>query len=174
MTEYLNVGKIVNTQGLKGEVRILSQTDFPEERFAKGETLVLFMDEKKPGVELTVASHRVVKNFDVVSFVDHPSINDVEKFKGGLLKVDAEDLADLYDDEYYYHEIIGLTVIDEQGRNLGKVTDIMETGANDVWTIARPGKKDWLLPYVAHVVKKIDLEKGEVHIELMEGLIDED
>lgn len=174
MTEYLNVGKIVNTQGLKGEVRVLSQTDFPDERFATGQTLFLFMNENQPGVALTVASHRTHKNFELVTFANHPSINDVEKYKGGLLKVGAEDLAELYEDEYYYHEIIGLKVVDEQGRDLGEVTDILETGANDVWTVTRPGKKEWYLPYIADVVKEINLDEGVAHIELMEGLLDED
>ena len=89
MTEYLNVGKIVNTQGIKGEVRVISTTDFPEERYKKGEVLTLFQEGKAP-VELTVKSHRKHKNFDLLSFENHPSINDVEKYRDGILRVSKE------------------------------------------------------------------------------------
>lgn len=175
MTEFVTVGKIVNTQGLKGEVRVLSQSDFPEERFKKGSQLMLFQEKLAP-VKLVVASHRLHKNFHLLSFVDHPSINDVEKYKGALLKVATEDLPEeeLLEDEFYYHEIIGLEVISETGENLGKVKEIFSTGANDVWVVTRPQHKDWYLPYIEDVVKEIDLDKGEVHIQLMEGLLDED
>lgn len=175
MTEFLTVGKVVNTQGLKGEVRVMSQTDFPEERFKKGSQLTLFQERLAP-VELVVASHRLHKNFHLLSFVDHPSINDVEKYKGGTLKVAAEALPkeELADDEFYYHEIVGLKVISETGENLGTVKEIFTTGANDVWVVARPQQKDWYLPYIDEVVEDIDLNKGEVHIQLMEGLLDED
>ena len=67
MTDYLNVGKIVNTQGIKGEVRVISKTDFPEERYQKGATLLLFQEKKAP-IELVVKSHRKHKNFDILSF----------------------------------------------------------------------------------------------------------
>lgn len=175
MTEYLNVGKLVNTQGIKGEVRVISQTDFPDARFAVGNTLYLFMERQPQPIPLVVKSHRLHKNFQLLTFVNHPSINDVEKYKGGTLKVDVADLNDeLYEDEFYYHEIIGLKVVDETQRELGEVTEILATGANDVWVVKAPGKKEWYLPYIDDVVKGIDLEKGVVNIEMMEGLLDED
>ncbi|MFU1850434.1 ribosome maturation factor RimM, partial [Enterococcus faecium] len=78
------------------------------------------------------------------------------------------------ENEYYYHEIIGLTVIDEQARELGKIKEILSPGANDVWVVQRKGKKDALIPYIESVVKQIDLDKGEVHIEIPEGLLDDE
>ncbi|MFK4565550.1 ribosome maturation factor RimM [Enterococcus sp. UD-01] len=173
MTDYLNVGKIVNTQGLKGEVRVISQTDFPELRYKKGAVLTLFQDKKEP-VALTIKTHRKHKNFDIVSFEDHPSINDVEKYRDGILKVAKENLTELPEDEFYYHEIIGLTVLDENGQELGKIKEILSPGANDVWVVQRPKKKDALLPYIDSVVKSIDLEKGQVLVEIPEGLIDDE
>jgi 16S rRNA processing protein RimM len=173
VTDYLNVGKIVNTQGLKGEVRVISQTDFPELRYKKGAVLTLFQDKKEP-VALTIKTHRKHKNFDIVSFEDHPSINDVEKYRDGILKVAKENLTELPEDEFYYHEIIGLTVLDENGQELGKIKEILSPGANDVWVVQRPKKKDALLPYIDSVVKSIDLEKGQVLVEIPEGLIDDE
>ncbi|WP_348920074.1 ribosome maturation factor RimM [Enterococcus rotai] len=173
MTEYLNVGKIVNTQGLKGEVRVISQTDFPELRYKKGTVLTLFQEKKAP-IELTIQSHRKHKNFDIVTFENHSSINDVEKYRDGILKVSKEKLTDLPENEFYYHQIIGLTVVDEQDKELGKIKEILSPGANDVWVVQRPKKKDALIPYIESVVKSIDLENNVVHVEIPEGLIDDE
>lgn len=173
MTEFLNVGKIVNTHGIRGEVRVISQTDFPEERYRKGQRLTLFRENKAP-LELTVAGHRKHKNFDLLTFEGYPTINDVEPLRDGILKVSKDELSELTENEYYYHEIIGLTVIDEQARELGKIKEILSPGANDVWVVQRKGKKDALIPYIESVVKQIDLDKGEVHIEIPEGLLDDE
>ncbi|KAF1300814.1 MULTISPECIES: ribosome maturation factor RimM [Enterococcus] len=173
MTEYLNVGKIVNTQGIRGEVRVISQTDFPEERYQKGAKLTLFRENQQPLI-LTIASHRKHKNFDLLSFEGYPTINEVEKFRDGILKVAMDQLSDLEEDAYYYYEIIGLNVVDEDGKSLGKIKEILSPGANDVWVVQRKGKKDALIPYIESVVKTIDLEKGIVTVDLPEGLLDDE
>ena len=171
--EYLNVGKIVNTHGIRGEVRVISQTDFPDERYQKGEKLFLFR-EGMPPLELTVAGHRRHKNFDLLTFEGYPNINDVEKFRDGILKVAKDNLAQLAEDEYYYHQIIGLIVVDEDDKEIGKIKEILSPGANDVWVVQRKGKKDALIPYIGSVVKEIDLANGIVKVELPEGLIDDE
>ena len=160
MTEYLNVGKIVNTHGIRGEVRVISQTDFPEERYQKGATLLL--------------CHRKHKNFDLLTFEGYPNINDVEPFRNGILKVTKDDLVDLAENEFYYHEIIGLEVVEEDGTVIGKVKEILSPGANDVWGVQRKGKKDALIPYIESVVHTIDLENGQVTVEIPEGLLDDE
>lgn len=171
--EFYNVGKIVNTQGLQGEMRVLSVTDFADERFKKGNTLALF-DEKGNFVqEVTIASHRKMKNFDIIKFKDMYHINDIEKYKGYSLKISQDALNDLEEDEFYYHEIIGLDVY-EGDQLVGKVKEILQPGANDVWVVARKGKKDLLLPYIPPVVLEVNLEEGRIQIEMMEGLDDED
>ncbi|MGX7195517.1 ribosome maturation factor RimM [Enterococcus olivae] len=172
MTEYLNVGKIVNTHGIRGEVRVISQTDFPEQRYQKGAVLTLFQQGKAP-LKLTIANHRKHKNFDLLIFEGYPNINDVEPFRDGILKVSEEDLTDLEENEYYYYEIIGLDVIDEEGKLLGKIKEILSPGANDVWVVQRKGQKDALIPYISSVVKEIDLDANEVHVEIPEGLLDD-
>ena len=173
MTDYLNVGKIVNTQGIKGEVRVISKTDFPEERYQKGATLLLFQEKKAP-IELVVKSHRKHRNFYILSFEGYPNINDVEKYRDGILKVAKDNLAELAEDEFYYHQIIGATVYDETGSKLGKIKEILSPGANDVWVVQRPKKKDLLLPYIEGVVTKVDVENQRIDVDIPEGLIDDE
>lgn len=174
MVDYLNVGTIVNTQGLKGEVRVISMTDFPDLRYKKGNILRLFLPDGKGTVDLTIQAHRKHKNFDILRFEGYPSINDVEKFRDGVLKIAKDELNELEEDEFYYHEIIGLEVIDENGDNLGTVTEILTPGANDVWVVKKKGRKDIYLPYIESVVKRVDLNEGKVFVEIPEGLIDDE
>ena len=169
---YFNVGKIVNTQGLQGEMRVLSVTDFAEERFKKGNRLALFDKKDQFVMDVEIASHRKVKNFDIIKFKGMYHINDIEKFRDFSLKVAEEDLSDLQDGEFYYHEIIGLEVY-ENDVLLGTIKEILQPGANDVWVVKRKGKRDLLLPYIPPVVLGIDIEQGRVDVEIPEGLDDE-
>ena len=170
---YFNVGKIVNTQGLQGEMRVLSVTDFAEERFKKGAELALFDDKDQFVQIVTIASHRKQKNFDIIKFKDMYHINAIEKYKGYSLKVSEEDLNNLDDGEFYYHEIIGLDVY--EGDNLvGTIKEILQPGANDVWVVKRKGKRDLLLPYIPPVVLNVDIPNKRVEVEILEGLDDED
>lgn len=173
MTTFYDVGKIVNTQGLKGELRIISVTDFPEERYRKGSLLHVFGAHLPEPLAVTVATHRRHKQFDIVSFEGYGHINAVESWKGGQLKVAAEALQPLEEDSYYYHEIIGLTVKDSQGVPIGQIVEILSPAANDVWVVCpESGNKDILVPFIDDVVKKVDIRQQEVIIERIEGLID--
>lgn len=172
MEQYFDVGRIVNTQGLKGEVRVISVTDFVEERYKKGSSLVLFQDGKAP-VELIVKSHRKHKNFDLLTFEGKNRIEDVEIYKNGMLKVAADNLHDLEEEEYYYHEIIGLEVKLESGEVLGKVKEILSLGSNDVWVVQRKGKKDLLLPYIKDVIQDVNVTEGFVIATPLEGMLEE-
>ena len=98
---YFNVGKIVNTQGLQGEMRVLSVTDFAEERFKKGNILALFDKKDQFVMDVEIASHRKVKNFDIIKFKGMYHNNDIEKVREFTLKVREEDLTDLEDGEFY-------------------------------------------------------------------------
>ncbi|USS85309.1 ribosome maturation factor RimM [Fructilactobacillus myrtifloralis] len=169
--DYLEVGKLVNTQGIKGEVRVVSQTDFPEVRFRPGAILYAF--PKTGDMERLEIDHvRKHKNFILLHFKDHPTINDVEHLKPATLKIDAAEQADapLQPGEYYYSQIIGLDVVDEQGRTLGTIKDIMDLGPNDVWVVECNGQPDLLLPKIDEVIKQVDLDQGQVTVELLEGL----
>ncbi|TFB23232.1 ribosome maturation factor RimM [Filobacillus milosensis] len=172
MERFFNVGKVVNTHGVKGEVRVIPITDF-DERFEPGSRLLFFKDDQDNNPqELTVKSHRKHKQFDLLTFDTYESINEVEPFKGGLLKIPESDLHELDENEFYFHEIIGCEVYKDNGDYVGKIKEILQPGANDVWVVKREGLKDALIPYIESVVKEIDISNQKVIIEEMEGLLD--
>jgi 16S rRNA processing protein RimM len=171
MTKWFNVGKIVNTHGIKGEVRVISKTDFAEERYKKGNKLFIFMNENEDPIEVTVKAHRVHKSFDLLTFDEYDNINQVEKFKGALIKIPENQLSKLDEGEYYFHEIIGCKVITENGEEIGIVKEILTPGANDVWVVKRKKGQDVLIPYIEEVVKNVDVEEKIITIHLMEGLL---
>ncbi|WP_179395560.1 ribosome maturation factor RimM [Lacticaseibacillus absianus] len=170
MSNLYHVGKIVNTHGIKGELKIVPITDFPEQRFAKGSKLVI---EAAPNVDVEVAHVRQQKGLYLLSLKGYDDINLVLPFKGHLLSVRETDLQALDDGEYYYHDIIGLTVIDQTGATLGQVTEILAPGPNDVWVIPRPGQPDILLPFLNSVVQRIDLATKTAYVDVPAGLIDD-
>lgn len=169
--EWFNVGKIVNTHGVRGEVRVISKTDFPEKRYAKGSELGLFMPKSKEPIMLKVASHRQHKNFDLLIFENHPNINDVEKYRNAILKVAGEHLEALGENEFYLYEIMGCTVVDLEGNVIGKVTEVITTGANDVWAVQPSAGKMHYIPYIEDVVKEVDIESKKITIDPLEGLL---
>lgn len=167
--QFFKVGKIVNTHGIRGEVRVIATTDFPKERFANGATLYLSQTSGEPK-ELTVQTARQHKGLWLVKFEDYDNINDVQTFRDHELMVTEADQQPLEEGQYYYHQIIGLTVKTLSGRELGKIKEILSPGANDVWVVQRQGQKDLLLPVIDDVVKNVDLENELVEVELLEGL----
>lgn len=169
--EWFNVGKIVNTHGINGEVRVMSRTDFPEERFAVGNKLGLFTAGAKKPIMVTVASHRNHKNFDLLTFEGYPYISDVEPFKEGYLKIAEHDLGELEENAFYHHEILGCRVVSTEGEDIGTVTEILETGANDVWEVSPEKGKKHYIPYIEDVVKKVDVDTKTITIEVLEGLL---
>lgn len=173
MTEWHYVGKIVNTRGIKGEVKVISDTDFPEERFATG--ALLYVHDEKTGdyQPLTVTGHSRHKQFDCLTFEDYRSINEVEQFKGRSLYVPRQQLTDLEEGDFYYYQIIGADVQTDTGKYLGKVKEILSPGANDVWVIQTDGK-DLLIPYITDVVKEVDVGHKCVTIHPIPGLIDDE
>lgn len=168
-----NVGKIVNTHGIRGELKVLSQTDFPELRFEKGSSLVMIDPTGGDQVPVTVETSREQKGLFYVKFNGWDNINQVEKYKGWLLKVGESQLAELDEDEYYFHEIVGCQVVTADGSVLGEVTEILTPGANHVWVVSRSQGKPVLLPVIDDVVKEVDVEHKRITVELLEGLVDE-
>lgn len=165
-----NIGKIINTHGTGGEVKVVRITDF-DERFTVGET-VYAVNEDGKRIELVIDAHRIHKGFDLIRFEGHGNINDIEHLKGAQLKITEDQLTDLDEDEFYYHEIIGCDVYTNDGKKLGTITEILSPGANDVWVIKQPKGKDVLIPYISEVVIEVDIYSQKVLIEPMEGLLD--
>ncbi|WP_255437549.1 ribosome maturation factor RimM [Thalassobacillus sp. CUG 92003] len=165
-----NVGKIINTHGVKGEVKVHRITDF-DERFQPGQLLYLMKDGHEPAA-LTISNHRFHKGFDLLTFEDHHSINDVEAYKDGMLKVSENQLQELQEDEFYFHEIIGCDVYHVNGEKIGVIKEILTPGANDVWVVEREGSHELLLPFIEDVVKDIDTKAQVITIDPIEGLLD--
>lgn len=171
MEKWFNVGKVVNTQGIKGEVRVISSTDFPEKRYKVGNRLSLFLPNENAPIELTIKSHRTHKNFDLLLFEGYENINEAEKFRNGVLKVPESQLSELEEGEFYFHEIIGCLVCTKDGVEIGEVTEVLTPGANDVWVVKGKNGKDQLIPYIDAVVKKVDVKEKVILIDPMEGLL---
>jgi len=167
----LKVGKIVNTHSLKGEVKVISSTDFEEERFKKGSKLLITRGNQLIR-EVVVQSYRNHKNFLLVKFEGIDSVEEAEKLKNLQIKIDSDEVGELEENEFYFHQIIGCEVFDENDKNLGEIIDILTPGANDVWVIKGENGKEILIPYIEDVVKKIDITSKKINIEVMEGLID--
>ncbi|ADG41251.1 16S rRNA processing protein [Leuconostoc kimchii IMSNU 11154] len=167
---YFKVGTIVNTHGIRGEVKIMAITDFAADRFKKGAELQI--DTKQGFLPMKVQSSRLHKNMWLVLFEGITNINDIEKYKTHDIYVYGEARQELDDDEYYYDEIIDSRVVDLDGHEIGVVSDIMTTPANDVWTVKREGQPDALIPMIDDVVKNVDVEQHLITIDALEGLLD--
>lgn len=165
-----NIGKIVNTHGIRGEVKVVRITDF-EERFRVGETAYI-SKEKNELVPVIIDGHRIHKGFDLVHFENFDNINDVEKLKGSFLQIKEAQLTELEEHEFYYYEIIDCDVLTVKGEMVGTIKEILSPGANDVWVIKPLKGKDILIPYIEEVVKEVDIENKRVVIDPMEGLLD--
>ncbi len=170
--EFLEVGQIVNTHGIKGEVRVMSQTDFPEERFSPGSILFIGTRDGEK-VEIEVRSGRPHKQFQLVAFENHPTIEDVERYKGLTLFILKQQVKPLQENSFYYHDILGCTVVSLNNETIGEVSDILETGANDVWEVKGVNGKNHYIPFIRDVVKEVDVANKRVVIDVLEGLLTE-
>lgn len=167
----LSVGKIVNTHGIRGEVKVWLQTDFPEVRFAPKAKLMILHPEHGEQMMVTVVASRPYKQMYIVQFAEFSNINEVEKYKGYEVKVSKEESVALPENEYYFHEIIGCSVVDDEGTELGVIQDILRPGANDVWVVKMPDRKELLIPVIDDVVLDVDVKSKQIKIHLMEGLL---
>ncbi|MEM5395933.1 ribosome maturation factor RimM [Staphylococcus gallinarum] len=166
----VEIGKFVNTHGVKGEIKIKSHSDFTDTRFQPGESVII-QAEGKEAETFKISSHRMHKGLHMLKFEGINNINDIEYLKGAtLLQERDHDEIELAEHEYFYSDIIGCTVFDDEGIAIGRVTEIFETGANDVWVVK--GNKEYLIPYIADVVKDVDVEGRSITITPMEGLLD--
>lgn len=162
------IGKIVNTHGLKGEVKIQSYSDFDSVRYQKGNTIYINSgDEYLPFMVETYRNH---KNHSLVSFQDHQDINAIEKYKNCEVYISSQDRKPLEND-YYQDEIIGCLAQDEQGNSLGKIIAFEATnGAQNNIRIQNDAGKEFLVPFLPIFIQSVDLDHQLVTIHRMEGL----
>ncbi len=164
------IGKITNTHGIKGEVKVKQITDFIE-RFDEG-SIIYVIDQDNNAQPLEIDGFRTQHNNLLIHFKGYDSIEDVEGFKGLLLKIKQEQLTDLPENEFYYYEIIGCTVWTTDEIKVGVIDHILSPGANDVWVVKDATNKEILIPYIQDVVKEVDVKNKRVIIEPMEGLLE--
>ena len=167
MQDYLRVGVITTTHGLRGEVKVFPTTD--PERF---ETLPYVLVETLQGMRrLEVTGWRFFKNLVILKFAGIDSINDIEKYKGHDLWIAREDAQELQEGEYYIGDLIGMEVCLEDGKRFGTVRDVMETGANDVYEVVTEDGREVLIPAIEDCILDVDLENNRMTIHLLKGLL---
>lgn len=167
MEQFLQVGVISSTHGIRGEVKVFPTTDDPV-RFKKLKKVLL--DTGREQLELEVQSVKFFKQFVIVKFKGIDNINDIEMYKGKSLLIPREDAVALGEDEYYIADLIGMEVFTEEGR-FGVLKDVMETGANEVYIIASDEHGEVLVPAIRQCILDVDIKEKKMKIHLMEGLI---
>lgn len=169
MEDLLKVGIISSTHGIKGEVKVFPTTDDPQ-RFKKLDRVLL--DSGKEKRELKIQSVKFFKQFVIVKFAEINDINDVEQYKGSSLWVTRKQAVTLDKDEYFIADLIGISVTAPKEQLKGRLKDVIETGANDVYVIELSDGRELLLPAIKECVLSVDIEKGEMQIRLLDGLLE--
>lgn len=159
------VGKITTAHGIKGEVKVASLSDNPN-RFKKGSQ----MQVADGGEVLTVAAVRFQNEVMIIKFREINDRNQAELLRGKILEVNEEEVAPLEDDSYYIFQLEGLTVVDEEGVELGELLEVIPGSANDVFRVRRKEGGFVLLPALKSLVKKVDLEQKTMTVKLLPGL----
>ena len=167
MEELLQVGAITSTHGIRGEVKVFPTTDDPK-RLCKLKQVILAAGKSKKNLE--VESVKFFKNLVILKFKGLDDINEVEKYRKATLWVTRDQAVPLKKDEYFIADLIGLSVVTEDGEELGNITDVIQTGANDVYVVAKEGEEELLIPAIKDCVKNVDLENRVMTIFLMPGL----
>lgn len=163
---YIEIGKIVNTHGIKGELRVMSDSDFKDERFKKNNTLYLKFNGEYQ--EVVINSYRTHKNFDLITINNLSNINDVLKFVNSYLYIKKEDLKELGENEFHYENLLGLEVVSTEGEYIGIVKDIMTVPQGEILVIYNLENKRILIPFVPNFIKDV---KGKITVQVIEGLI---
>jgi 16S rRNA processing protein RimM len=167
LEDYFRVGVIANTHGVRGEVKVYPTTQEPK-RF-KG-MKEIWLDTGSEKLKLTVSSARFFKNLVIIKFKEYDNINDIEKYKGCDLLVTREHAIPLEEGEYYLADILGATIVTDTGEDFGVITDVLVTGANDVYVVEHEGK-EVLLPVIDDCVLSRDMEAKKVTVHIMKGLL---
>ena len=169
MEDLLQVGIITSTHGVRGEVKVYPTTDDPR-RFRRLKEVVL--DTGKEKMNLEIEGVKFFKQFVILKFKGLDNINDIEKYRQKSLYVTRKNAVRLQRDEYFIADLIGLKVQDEDGKELGTVKDVIETGANDVYEVKMADGKSLLLPAIKQCILNVDVENGTMQVHVLEGLLD--
>lgn len=163
----LRVGVYANTHGIAGEIKVYPTTD-DVQRFKKLKKV--YVDLGADMLEWEIAGVKFFKNMVILKFKGINNINDIEKYKGKDLYITREQAVPLKEDEYFLCDIIGARVVTEEQEELGKIKEVLQTGANDVYVVEKPDKKEILLPVIKECVLDVDVENKLVKVHLLPGL----
>ncbi len=167
MDDLLKVGIITNTHGLRGEVKVFPTTDDPK-RFLDLEEVILSVGRKQQA--FGIENVRFFKNMVILKLKGIDTIDDAAGYRRGELLVTREQAVPLGENEYFIADLIGLQAVSEEGEALGTVTDVIQSAANDVYVIQKPGASDLLIPAIKDCIRTIDLEAGVLTVHLLPGL----
>lgn len=169
MEQYLQVGVITQTHGVRGEVKVFPTTDDPE-RFLDLKRVLL--DTGKEKISLEIKSVKFFKQFVILKFKGIDNINDIERYKRCPLLVNREDAVELEEDEYFIADMIGMAVWTDDDKEFGTLKDVIETGANDVYIIQSKDHGEVLVPAIKECIIDVNVEEQKMVIHLMDGLLD--
>ncbi len=165
--ELMTIGVIVNTHGLKGTVKVKSFTDFKAERYKKGTTLYIAF--KQELIPVTVTKYRTQKTLEHIDFEEFTDINQIEKFKGSELKINADEKHNLEEDEFYFDELIGMDVYTD--KLIGTCLDVREVPQGELLVIDTGSQKNALIPFNKHFVKNVNKKENKITLLQWEGLV---
>lgn len=164
--DFLVVGRFRRSHGIHGDILFTIMTDFPD-RLKPGSQI--FVGDKK--IALKISRRKPHNDGVLLGFKEINNPEEAAKYIPEYVYVRADDRPALPEGEYYHHQILGLAVVDASGGLLGKVSEILVTGANDVYVVTAEDGKEILIPALKHVLRKIDLEAGIITVDLPDGLI---
>ncbi len=167
MENYFEIGKIAGTHGLKGTLRVFPTTEDPS-RFELLKQLIIENKGEKKTFHIEKIGYH--KKFVLVTVKELKDINEAELYKGATILIPEEEALPLEENEYYMRDLYGLTVLTESGEELGILTDIFETGANDVYAVKKEGQKDLLIPAIKQCILSVDIANKKMVVKLLEGL----
>ena len=167
MEELLQVGVITSPHGVRGEVKVFPMTD-DNQRFRKLKDCYIEMKGKM--VPAKVSGCKFFKNMVILKFQQIESMNDAELYRQCKIFVDRANAVSLQKDEYFMADLLGLEVVMEDGKKLGVLQDIIQTGANDVYVVVDEQEKEWLIPAIKDCILKVDFEEKTMTVRLLKGM----
>ncbi len=169
MEKYLEIGQIVNTFGIKGQVKIVPFTD----DITRFDELKEIYVEKKNELKLfQIEQVNYKKNMVILKLKGIETVEEAEKLRNCYLKIDRKDAKKLPKDTYFIVDLLGLDVYTDEGKLLGKVDDIYNAGSSDIYVVKDEIGKQILLPAIKDVLKEVDLENKKIIVHLIKGLVD--
>lgn len=168
MNDFLEIGQIVNSYGIKGFFKVVPFTD-DITRFDDLETI--YIEKNKKLEKKTIEEVKYHKNLVLLKIKGIDDINDTEQYKNCILKIERKDAVELPEDTYFITDLIGIEVYDEDEKLLGNLVDIFPTGSNDVYVVKDELGKQILLPAIGEVIKKVDVANKKMIVKLIPGLV---